>query len=300
MKPVIRITLTDDNGIKFFGEGPCRLLQGVERTGSLRSAAMEMEMAYSKANKILRQAENALGFPLTTRSTGGKDGGGSILTPEGKWLLQQYEAYRDACVQAGQALYRQYFPKIGCVIMASGLGKRFGGNKLMADFQGKPMIQRAIDATDGLFAKRVIITRHESVAALCREQNLDVVLHDLPYRNDTVRLGLEALGDLDACMFLPGDQPLLRRETVANLLQNWVEHPNYIIRPIHEDTEGSPVLFPSWAFPELKNLPEGKGGNIVIKKHPHDIICVSISDPFELADVDTSDTLELLKGLYHD
>ena len=110
MKPVIRITLTDDNGIKFFGEGPCRLLQGVEKTGSLRSAAMEMEMAYSKANKILRQAENALGFPLTTRSTGGKDGGGSILTPEGKWLLQQYEAYRDACVQAGQALYRQYFP----------------------------------------------------------------------------------------------------------------------------------------------------------------------------------------------
>ena len=142
MKPVIKITLTDDNGIKFFGEGPCRLLQGVEKTGSLRSAAMEMEMAYSKANKILRQAENALGFPLTTRSTGGKDGGGSILTPEGKWLLQQYEAYRDACVQAGQELYRQYFPKIGCVIMASGLGKRFGGNKLMADFQGKPLLQQ--------------------------------------------------------------------------------------------------------------------------------------------------------------
>ena len=300
MKAVTKITLTDDNGIKFFGEGPCRLLRCVEKTGSLRAAAMEMEMAYSKASKILKQAEENLGFLLTTRSTGGKDGGGSILTPEGRQLLCQYEAYRDACVKANRALYRQYFPKIGCVIMASGLGKRFGGNKLMADFQGKPMIQRALDATDGLFAKRVIITRHESVAALCREQNLDVVLHDLPYRNDTVRLGLEALGDLDACMFLPGDQPLLRRETVANLLQNWVEHPNYIIRPIHEDTEGSPVLFPSWAFPELKNLPEGKGGNIVIKNHPHDIICVSISDPFELADVDTPDTLELLKGLYHD
>ena len=38
---------------------------------------------------------------------------------------------------------------IGCVIMASGLGKRFGSNKLMADFNGKPMIYRILSATDG-------------------------------------------------------------------------------------------------------------------------------------------------------
>lgn len=298
MKPVTKITLTDDTGIKFFGEGPCRLLRCVEKTGSLRSASIEMEMAYSKAIKILKQAENTLGYPLTMRSAGGKDGGGSILTPEGKHLLRQYEAYRDACVKANLALYRQYFPKIGCVIMASGLGKRFGGNKLMADFYGKPMIQRALDATDGLFSKRVIVTRHESVADLCREQNLDVVLHNFPHRNDTIRLGLEALGDPDACMFLPGDQPLLRRETVAMLLQHWKQHPDCMIRPIHEDTEGSPVLFPAWTFPELKNLPEGKGGSTVIKNHPQDMIPVSVADPFELADADTPETLELLKSLY--
>ena len=300
MKSVTKITLTDDNGIKFFGEGPCRLLRGVEKTGSLRAAAMEMEMAYTKASKLLKQAESALGFPLTTRSAGGKDGGGSVLTPEGKALLQQYEAYRDACIKANQELYRQYFPKIGCVIMASGLGKRFGGNKLMADFHGKPMIQRALDATAGLFAKRVVVTRHETVAALCRAQKVEVVLHDLPHRSDTVRLGLEALGDLDACMFLPGDQPMLRRGTVEMLLENWKQHPDCMVRPIHEDAEGSPVLFPAWAFPELKNLPEGKGGGVVVKNHPHDMICVPVSDPFELADADTPETLELLKGLRHD
>lgn len=295
MKPVTKITLTDDNGIKFFGEGPCQLLRCVEKTGSLRAAAMEMEMAYSKAIKILKQAEITLGYPLTMRSAGGKDGGGSMLTPEGKQMLLQYEAYRDACVKANLALYRQYFPRIGCVIMASGLGKRFGGNKLMADFNGKPMIQRALDLTEGLFCRRVVVTRHESVAGLCREQNVDVVLHDLPHRSDTVRLGLEALGELDACMFLPGDQPLLRRETVAKLLQNWQQYPNCIIRPIHEDIEGSPVLFPAWAFPELRNLPEGKGGSVVIKNHPHEMIRISVSDPFELADADTPDTLELLR-----
>ena len=300
MKPVTRITLTDDNGMKFFGEGPCRLLRCVEKTGSLRAAAMEMEMAYSKASKLLKQAESSLGFPLTTRNTGGKDGGGSLLTPEGRQLLGQYEAYRDACIKANLALYRQYFPKIGCVIMASGLGKRFGGNKLMADFHGKPMIQKALDTTEGLFSDRIVVTRHESVADLCRERNVDVVVHDLPHRSDTIRLGLEALGDLDCCMFLPGDQPLLRRETVAMLVQHWRQHPDCMVRPIHEDTEGSPVLFPSWAFPELKTLPEGKGGGFVIRNHPQEMLRVSVSNPFELADADTPETLELLKGLCND
>ena len=300
MKSVTKIIFTDDNGVKFFGEGPLRLLRSVEKTGSLRSAAMEMEMAYSKASKLLKQAEGNLGFSLTTRSAGGRDGGGSVLTPEGKRWLQQYEAYRDACIKANQALYRQHFPKLGCVIMASGLGKRFGGNKLMADFLGKPMIQRALDATEGLFSHRVVVTRHESVAALCREQNVDVVLHDLPHRSDTVRLGLNALGDLDCCMFLPGDQPLLRRETVAMLLETWKENPDRIIRPAYEDNEGSPVLFPAWAFPELCSLPEGKGGGVVIQNHLHDVCRVSIANPFELADADTQATLELLKGLYHD
>ena len=297
MRPVTKIIFTDDNGIKFFGEGPLRLLRSVEKTGSLRAAATEMEMAYSKASKLIKQAEANLGFPLTTRSAGGKDGGGSILTPEGRQWLQQYEAYRDACVKANQLLYRQFFPKTGCVIMASGLGKRFGGNKLMADFHGKPMILRALDATDGLFSRRVVVTRHESVAQLVRERNVDVVLHDLPNRNDTVRLGLEALGDLDGCMFLLGDQPLLRRETVAMLLENWKENPDRIIRPAYEDTVGSPVFFPSWAFPELKSLPEGKGGNVVTQNHPHEILLVSIPNPFELMDADTPETLDLLKQL---
>lgn len=300
MQAVTKIIFIDDNGDKFFGEGPFKLLRYVEKTGSLRAAATEMGMAYSKAIKLLKQAETNLGFPLTTRSTGGKDGGGSILTMEGKQWLCRYEDYRNACIQANQALYRQHFPKIGCVIMASGMGKRFGGNKLMADFHGKPMIQRAIDATDGLFSCRAVVTRHKAVAALCREQNVSVVLHDLPHRNDTVRLGLEQLGDCDCCMFLPADQPLLRRETVAMLLENWKENPNNIIRPAYEDTEGSPVVFPAWAFTELKNLPEGKGGGVVIQNHIHEICRISVPNPFELADVDTPEMLTMLKEFCHD
>lgn len=295
MKAVTRITFLDEAGGKFFGEGPARLLHGIEEKGSLRSAAMSMDMAYTKALRILKNAEAALGFPLTTRTTGGKDGGGSRLTMEGKAWLTKYEAYRDACNEANQVLYREFFPAVGCVIMASGMSKRFGSNKLMTDFDGSPMILRALQATERLAQHRVVVTRHGDVAELCREQGVDVVLHELPHKNDTIRLGLEALGDLDGCMFLPGDQPLLRKETVAELIKCWKSNRERIIRPVCGDVPGSPVLFPRWAFPELRNLPAGKGGNYVLKNHPDQVTVMNISDLYELMDADTPDALNILR-----
>ena len=109
MKPEMRVYLMDDENRKFFGEGPYRLLRAVEETGSLRAAAGTMDMAYTKALKMLRHAEQAVGTSLTTRSTGGKDGGGSRLTPEGKELLAKYEAYRDKCAEANRRIYHQIF-----------------------------------------------------------------------------------------------------------------------------------------------------------------------------------------------
>lgn len=111
MKAVTKITFLDDNDEKFFGEGPARLMRGVETSGSLRAAAMSMEMAYTKALKLIQNTEKALGFALIRRSTGGKDGGGSCLTEEGKEWLQRYEAYRDACKQANSRLYLEFFPE---------------------------------------------------------------------------------------------------------------------------------------------------------------------------------------------
>ena len=111
MEALTRIIFVDDNREKFFGEGPYRLLRGVEATGSLRAAAQSMDMAYSKALKLLKNAEEALGFPLTDRAVGGKDGGGSRVTPEGREWLRKYESYRDACIQANRRLYLEFFPE---------------------------------------------------------------------------------------------------------------------------------------------------------------------------------------------
>lgn len=189
------------------------------------------------------------------------------------------------------------FENVGCVIMASGLGKRFGGNKLMADFHGEPMILRALQASQALKAHRVVVTRHQDIAKLCKDLGVDVILHDMPHRSDTVRLGLEFLGNVDGCLFLPGDQPLLRRETVETMVWQWAQEKSAILRPFHGQTPGAPVLFPRWTFPELLQLPEGKGGGWVIHRHPECVKAFLVDDPYQLMDADTPETLALLRSI---
>ncbi|MCQ2555356.1 MAG: LysR family transcriptional regulator [Clostridia bacterium] len=109
MKALTRIIFVNENNEKFFGEGPYRLLRGIEKNGSLRATAMEMGMSYSKALKLIDNAEKELGFSFLTRVVGGKAGGGSYLTEEGKEWLNRYEAYRNACLEESRRLYETFY-----------------------------------------------------------------------------------------------------------------------------------------------------------------------------------------------
>ena len=109
--------------------------------------------------------------------------------------------------------------KHGCIVMASGVGARFGGNKLMAELCGAPLVGHVVRATDGLFSRRVVVTRHADVAALCETLGAQVILHDEPCRNDTVRLGMEAMNGCDTVTFIQGDQPLIRPASIVALLR---------------------------------------------------------------------------------
>ena len=208
---------------------------------------------------------------------------------------------------------------VGCVIMASGLSRRFGANKLLADFCGQPMLCRAFaaTATPGL-AARIVVTRSEEVQALCRAQGVPVLLHCLPGRNDTVRLGLSALleqlPELNGCMFLPGDQPLLRRETVEAMTEcfcrvqpcpaEWQKETEreifrlgFRVRNDPSPLTGSPVLFEKGLFQELLTLPQGMGGSVLLRKYPAHVHTVYIADRNELADADTPEALAQLEAL---
>lgn len=176
---------------------------------------------------------------------------------------------------------------VSCVIMASGLSRRFGANKLLADFCGQPMLCRAFaaTATPGI-AARIVVTRSEDVQALCRTQGVPVLLHSLPGRNDTVRLGLSALleqlPELSGCMFLPGDQPLLRRETVEAMTERFC-HEQTSPAEWQKETEreifrlgavadndptplvGSPVLFGSSFFRNCSPCRKTKAATCCLK-----------------------------------
>ena len=205
---------------------------------------------------------------------------------------------------------------VGCVIMASGLGQRFGGNKLLADFGGKPLVSRLLETvidTPGLFP--LTVTRYEEVAKLCREMGIAVLCHDLPYRNDTIRLGLQALLDrfscreqqqaapsapyprLCGCLFCPADQPLLRRDSLCALTEAFFRHSDKICRLGYDGRAASPVLFGHQFFPELLTLPQGAGGSYLIKKYPAQVMLVPARDPYELYDVDTPEELKFLSKL---
>lgn len=254
--------------------------------------------------------------------------------------------------------------KHGCIVMASGVGARFGGNKLMAELCGEPLVGHVVRATDSLFNRRVVVTRHADVAALCETLGAQVILHDEPGRNDTVRLGMEAMDRCDTVTFVQGDQPLIRPASIAALLRAAerdaaAEHhaaaaagrdaigaagrdaeerdaegrdaaedydteydaaesgvdvaagrdaagcgvvdvsrrPSACIwRTSFDGMPGAPVLFPSWAFDELRSLPHGKGGGFVAKMHAEYVRTIEVSSEWELFDVDTRDDLQQLQA----
>lgn len=96
---------------RIFGKGPCMLLCAIDDKGSLRAAAASMGLSYSKATQMIHRAEEAFGFPLTEKTIGGKGGGGSQLTEEARELIKTFQAYEEACHEATEKLYEEYFCK---------------------------------------------------------------------------------------------------------------------------------------------------------------------------------------------
>lgn len=189
---------------------------------------------------------------------------------------------------------------IGCVIMASGIGRRFGGNKLIEPLAGKPMIGHIIDKTEGIFSKRVVVTRSDEVAKYCKEKGVECILHKLPFRSDTVRLGTETMTDMKACMFCPGDQPLLKRETLEHMVERADSEPEYIWRLTKGEKHGAPVIFPQSMFAELQMLSGKEGGSQVIRNHMELLRYVEAVDEMELFDVDTREELLVAMSEFFD
>ena len=99
----------EKDGEKVFGGGPLDILHRVEKTGSLKQAAGEINMSYSQAWNLMKDLEKRLGFNLLKRSVGGEKGGGSELTEEARELMIKFKLFREEADQSLNSLYKKIF-----------------------------------------------------------------------------------------------------------------------------------------------------------------------------------------------
>ena len=109
LRLTVTLRLLDDEGQRRFGPGVASLLEEVREKRSLRAAAGAMGMAYSKAWRIVRDAEEALGYKLLNSTIGGRHGGGAALTEEAEALLAAYQALRDEVSAYAQERFQEHF-----------------------------------------------------------------------------------------------------------------------------------------------------------------------------------------------
>jgi molybdate transport system regulatory protein len=106
------VWLEDTKGESILGNGKFELIEGIDQLGSLKAAADKMGISYRKAWGMIRDAEEKLGFCLTEKHRGGQHGGNSVLTPEGKELI---EAYKELLLEFDEAIYqitKKFFNKV--------------------------------------------------------------------------------------------------------------------------------------------------------------------------------------------
>ena len=192
-------------------------------------------------------------------------------------------------------------PRIACIILASGFARRFNENKLLALYQGAPLICSLFSSLPrSAFAKILTVTRYPEILDLAAQAEIEVLLHDQPLLSDTIRLGIleaDKSGPYDGYMLCVADQPLLSADTFITLVSAFAQCPDHIIRPVYQGTPGNPVIFPAQFREELLALEGDNGGRVVIRSHLDAVYLQEIADPREFFDIDTQENLSELQKL---
>ncbi len=78
------------HGRPVFGPGRLELLRSIDQQGSISQAARLLNVSFRKAWGQIKSMESQLGLALVQKQTGGRGGGGALLTPEGRDLVARY------------------------------------------------------------------------------------------------------------------------------------------------------------------------------------------------------------------
>ena len=180
---------------------------------------------------------------------------------------------------------------IAAVMLAAGLARRMGRQKLLLQLQGKPVVRLSVEHIVSHVEDVVVVTGPEDTAIRQALEDLPVRFAVNPRPQDgqgtSIAAGIAALKPwTTAALIALGDQPRMPAAVVPALLDAFRRSGQAIVAPVYQGVHGTPVLFSSEVFGELRALTGDAGARAVVKVNPERVEAVA----FDIAmppDVDT-------------
>jgi len=180
---------------------------------------------------------------------------------------------------------------IAAVVLAAGLARRMGRQKLLLNLQGKPVVRWAVERLVPHVGDIVVVTGQDDAAI--REAlsglSLRFAVNPSPQagQGSSIAVGIAALPPwTQAALIALGDQPRVPDAVVPALLAALERAGKAIVAPVYRGAQGTPVLFTAAIFAELKALTGDAGARAVVTRHAERVERVTFDLPMP-PDVDT-------------
>lgn len=189
------------------------------------------------------------------------------------------------------------FNRIAGIVLAAGTASRMGETKQLLPFKGTTILGRVLrSALDSKLDRIFLVLGHDAdriKLSLKNEGTLSRVrvILNTHYKNGqstSLIAGVDALpADIDAAMFLLGDQPSVTPPLINSLTDRFSAADAPIAVPYFKNRRGNPVIISRALFDELMSLSADTGARVLFKRHTGNILKINVRDPAVLADVDT-------------
>lgn len=102
-----KVWLVDTQGNIVFGLGRLKMLEAIQKHGSISAAAKALKMSNRRIWGRIKLTEERLGHALLVREVGGASGGGSHLTEYALSLIDYFHFLNDTVEQNADQLFEQ-------------------------------------------------------------------------------------------------------------------------------------------------------------------------------------------------
>ena len=196
-----------------------------------------------------------------------------------------------------------HLPKVAGIVLAAGSSSRMGRPKQLLPFRGQTVIECIVDSALKSSLYKVIVVlghRADELRPLLTGHEVTVILNPDYKRgqSSSIQAGLQAVREeVDAVLFLLGDQPLITPETIDSILSAYESSSGPIVMPLFEGRRGNPVLFDRQTFERIESLSGDSGARALFLEYADQIVEVPFQDSSVHFDVDTEQDYRALKKM---